>query len=53
MKHKYTDNIGYLFKKDRTVNTETYSTEGIPFQYNKIMKKRNTFDAMSNTLIIN
>ena len=51
MLHKYTDNIGYRFKRIDVENDLTYSTEGEIFQYNKIIKTRKLLDPLTNTYI--
>ena len=51
MLHKYTDNIGYRFKRKDTDNTLDYEVEGQIFQYDKIIKTRKLLDPMTNTYI--
>lgn len=48
MKEKYKNNIGFLFKRDKT-NTATYAVDGIPFSCNKTSKKTTIFNPQSNT----
>jgi len=47
MREKYTDNIGYLFKRDKSDNTIAYSQMGIPFYFNREIKTKQSLDPMT------
>ena len=47
MREKYTNNIGYLFKRLKADNTITYSPMGLPFYFNRETKTKQSFDPMT------
>jgi len=49
MREKYTDQIAYLFKKDRTDNDLSYHEIGQPFYCNLEVKNKSSLNAMTGT----
>jgi len=47
MREKYTDNIGYLFKQDKSDNKIAFSLVGLPFYFNRELKTKKSLNAMT------